>query len=135
MPVDFTLTKISELPVAGGVADSDEIVINQSGVTTRIRKDVFQAALVVTANAGVSISTVEVSGSDEITAQAGALLIAVVVVGSPGAVKVGTTDGGGEIIDDEITETNIAYSTQTYFETDTTLWLTGTATFKLYFLA
>jgi hypothetical protein len=134
MPVDFTLVKISELPVAGGVADGDELVINQSGTTARIRKDDLAGSFGVTSS-GVIISTIEVIVSEEITVPAGRLLWAVVVLGAPGDVKVGTTVGGDEILADEITGTQIVYSTLQYFETSTIVWLTGTGTFKLYFAA
>lgn len=134
MPVEFTLVKISELPVAGGVADGDELVINQSGTTARIRKDALEASLGIAAS-GISISTIEVAGSEEITVAAGRLLWAVVVLGAPGEVKVGTTEEGDEILADEITGTQIVYSILQYFETSTNVWLTGTGTFKLYFAA
>lgn len=134
MPVDFTLVKISELPVAGGVADGDELVINQSGTTARIRKDDLAGSFGV-ASSGVIISTVEVVASEEITVTAGRLLWAVVVLGAPGEVKVGTTEDGDEILADEITGTKIVYSVLEYFETNTSVWLTGTGTFRLYFAA
>lgn len=133
--MSFDIVKISQLPVAGGVSDSDELVINQSGITSRIRKDTFESALNVSAASGVVISTIEVTDAEELTATAGNLLVMIVVVGS-GAVKVGTTEGGGEILDDTIGGTHIVYNTQTYFVTSQTLYLTcdNPATFKLYFL-
>jgi len=133
---DFTLVKISELPVAGGVADGDELIINQSGVTSRIRKDVLEASLTTASSgAGVTIQTSAVTTSEELTIAAGKLLIFVVAIGSAGNVKVGTTEDGGEIVDDAIVSSHIVYNTQYYFNSETQIWLTGSATFKLYFLA
>lgn len=133
--MSFEVVKISQLPIAGGVSDGDELVINQGGITSRIRKDTLEASLSVAASSGVDVSTIEVTDADELTVAAGKLLIMIVVVGS-GAVKVGTTEGGGEILDDTIGGTHIVFNTQAYFTSSTIIYLTcdSTATFKLYFL-
>lgn len=128
---EYLPIKISALPVAGGVSDSDELVINQGGVTARIRKDVLAAAIATT---GTNlIAEFDVEGTYEINIQPGYLLTHFVAIGSPGEVKMGTTDGGGEIIDDEITGTQIVYAVPYYFNTLTTIWFTGTFSVRLYF--
>jgi len=131
---EYLPIKISELPVAGGVSDSDELVINQGGVTARIRKDVLAASFGITSG-GATVSVIEVAGSEEIVIPAGSWMIGQVFLGDAGAVKLGTTDGGGEIIDDELSgSAPLEYLQTKFFETSISLWLTGTFTARLYFL-
>lgn len=132
MPVDFVTVKGSDLPVAGGVSDSDIIIIIQNGVTSQIRKDLLAASFGTGTGTGLTVVEVEVAGSESLLIPGGLLLIHEVFEGSPGTVKLGTTDGGGEIIDDAIAVDVLEYSQTKFFKTDTTLWLNGTFTARLY---
>lgn len=135
MPVEFDLVKISQLPPAGGVSDGDEIPINQSGQTYRIRKDVLAASIAAPVVAGLTVVEVEVTGSDQIVVQADKLLFAAVVVGDTDTViKVGITEDGDEIFEDIIAvDGHIVQSRMYFFQTTTDVWLTGTGLYRLYF--
>lgn len=76
---------------------------------------------------------IAVSGSEGITVPAGSLLQHVVATGADGAVLVGTTDGGDEIINSAIDGVAMSENIGWFFETETTIWITGTCTAYLYF--
>lgn len=135
MPTDFTLVKISELPDAAGLSDSDLFAIVQSGVTRKITKSVLEGQLVVPgSDAGPTI--VEVDGSSDINVVAGKLLTHMVVLGAEGdSYAVGTTEGGGEILEESTFDSSgfVSYNLGWYFNTNTTIWLTGTFSARFYF--
>lgn len=78
-------------------------------------------------------AAITVTGSEEVTVPAGSLLTHIVCTGSAGPVKAGITDGGGELMDDVIGTGALVYNTSYFFATESTLWLTGTFTARLYF--
>jgi citrate lyase alpha subunit len=131
MPVEYTSIAISTLPTAGGVSDSDLLPIVQSGVTNKITKSALEASLAIVASGPVEV---EVVGSDVITVQAGKLLTHVVLIGSPAAVLIGTTEGGGEILDDEILGTHVVFALPYYFLTETQVWFTGNYSAKVWLI-
>lgn len=135
MPTDYTAVKISELPDASGLSDSDLLAIVQSGETRKIAKSVFETQLNVAAgDAGPVV--VAVDGSEEINVVAGKLLTNLVVVGAEGdAYAVGTTEGGGEILESSTFDSAgfVSFNLGWYFTSNTTIWLTGTFSARFYF--
>ena len=75
---------------------------------------------------------VAVSGSATFTISAGKMLEHVVCIGADGAVKVGTTLGGSEVLDGNISGGSGSFSVFQYFENSAVLYFTGTYTAKLY---
>lgn len=128
---DYTAIKISDLDPAGGVSDNDLLPIVQNGTTFKITKAALESAL-TTAPSG--LAEFDVEGSNVITVQPAHFMVYIVLIGDPGPVKVGTTEGGGEIMDDEIIDTHIVYSLPYYFLTETQVWFTGTFSAKVWFI-
>ena len=99
--VVYELKKISELPAASALSDADLIPVVQAGVTKKATKAQVGASIIGAAAASQAI-VVDVSGSADIELAAGTYIQAIIVTGSTGPVNVGTTDNGGELIDDTI---------------------------------
>lgn len=135
MPTDYTVVKGSELPDADGLSDSDLIIIIQAGVTKKVAKSDFETQLDVPASES-GPTVVDVDGTDEINVLAGKLLTNVVVVGAEGdTYAIGTTEGGGEILEEAAFDSAgfVSYNLGWYFTTNTTVWLTGTFSARFYF--
>ena len=99
--VVYDLKKISQLPAASALSDADLIPIVQAGVTKKATKAQVGASIIAAAAASQAI-VVDVSGSDSIELAAGTYIQAIIVTGSTGPVNVGTTDNGGELVDDTV---------------------------------
>ena len=135
MPTDYTAVKGSELPDADGLSDSDLIIIIQAGVTKKVAKSDFETQLDVPASES-GPTVVDVDGTDEINVVAGKLLTHIVITGDEGETyAVGTTEGGGEILEEsEIDSTEfVSYNLGYYFKNNTTVWLTGNFSARFYF--
>lgn len=78
-------------------------------------------------------AAIAVSGSEEISVPAGSLLQHVVATGADGPVLIGTTDGGDEIISSAIDGAAMSENIGWFFETTTTIWVTGTCSVRFYF--
>lgn len=77
--------------------------------------------------------TVVVSGTGTTTTDAGKMIDdVVIIVGISGSVKVGTTVGGGQIIDEILPIGNHVYTLKLYYTGSTILYLTGNFTIKIY---
>ena len=130
--MSLELIKGSLLPRATNVGDSDDLFIIQAGVTKIARK-----SLIGTTGGGGgdmlnSVISVDVSGSNLTVFQAGTLISKIIAIGSAGPIKVGTTLGGGEIIDDELTgDPFVQEAVGKYFETDTSVYYTGDFSLKI----
>ena len=99
--VVYDLKKISQLPAASALSDADLIPIVQAGVTKKATKAQVGASIIAAAAASQAI-VVDVSGSDSIELAAGTYIQAIIITGSTGPVNVGTTDNGGELVDDTV---------------------------------
>lgn len=132
MAVEYTPIKISGLPAGSALSDSDLIPVTQAGVTKKVTAAAVQAY--VGGGGGITAATVlNISGTGSVNLDAGAFVQAIIVTGSTGSVKVGTTVSGGEIIDDSITTgTPLIYPSLGVFSTSSqTLYFTGTFKIRL----
>lgn len=135
MPTDYTAVKGSELPDADGLSDSDLIIIIQAGVTKKVTKSAFETQMDVPASES-GPTVVDVDGTDEINVLAGKLLTHMVVIGAEGdSYAVGTTEGGGEILEESTFDSSgfVSFNLGWYFTSNTTIWLTGTFSARFYF--
>jgi hypothetical protein len=131
MAVDYTPVRVSNLPNASALSDTDSFPVVQAGVTkkaTGAQIRTFSNAL-----STVVITVINVASSGSVTLNAASFVSAMIITGSTGAVKVGTTGGGGEIIDDAIvTGTPLVYpGTGIFSITSQTLYFTGTFKIRL----
>lgn len=131
MSTELQLVKGSALPRATSVGASDDIFIIQAGVTKIARKDLISAG----GGGGDALNavvSVDVSASGSAMFSAGTLISKIIALGSAGSIKVGTTMGGGEIIDDTLTGSPfVQEAVGKYFETDGTLYFTGNFSLKI----
>lgn len=136
MAVEYTPIKISNLPTGSAISDADLIPVTQAGVTKKVTAAAVQAYVGSGGGSGggVTAATVlNISGTGSINLEAGAFVHAIIITGSTGAVKVGTTLAGGEIIDDSITTgIPLIYPSLGVFSTSSqTLHFTGTFKIRL----
>lgn len=135
MAVEYTPIKISSLPTGSAISDADLIPVTQAGVTKKVTAAAVQAYVGSGGGGGgVTAATVlNISGTGSINLEAGAFVHAIIITGSTGSVKVGTTVSGGEIIDDSITTgTPLIYPSLGVFSTSSqTLYFTGTFKIRL----
>jgi hypothetical protein len=131
MSVEIELVKGSALPRANSVGDTDDIFIIQAGVTKIARKNLISSG----GGGGDMLNavvSVDVSSSGSTMFSAGTLISKIIALGSAGSIKVGTTIGGGEIIDDTLTgDPFVQEAVGKYFETDGTLYFTGNFSLKI----
>lgn len=125
MPTELTPVAISALPAASALSDADIFPVVQAGVTKKATK-----AQVAFGISGVTSARIINVTTDSLTViPAGTYLQAIIVTGSTGNVKIGTTEGGGELMDDSIsTGTPLVYAliSSPFFASETTIYFTGT---------
>ena len=131
--VVYDLKKISQLPAASALSDADLIPIVQAGVTKKATKAQVGASIIAAAAASQAI-VVDVSGSDSIELPAATYIQAIIITGSTGPVNVGTTDNGGELVDDTVsTGVPLVYSLlpDPFFLGAQTIYFNGTFKVRL----
>lgn len=134
MAVEYTPIKISGLPAGSALSDSDLFPITQAGITKKVTAAAIQSYMGLGGGSGDgTIIVQDVSSAGTLALDAGAFVQAIIITGSTGAVKVGTTLSGGEIIDDTITTgTPLIYPSLGVFSTSSqTLHFTGTFKIRL----
>lgn len=99
--VVYELKKISQLPAASSLSDADLIAVVQAGVTKKVTKAQLAASIIAGESAS-QVVIVPVTGSADIELPAGTYIQAIIVTGSTGPVNIGTTDNGGELVDDTV---------------------------------
>jgi hypothetical protein len=132
--MSFDVVKGSTLPAAVNVGDSDQVIIIQAGVTKRAQK-----SLISSGGGGgggdmiTAVVSVDVSSSGSSTFSAGTLISKIIALGSAGTIKIGTTVGGGEIVDDALSGSSpfVQEAVGKYFESDTTVYFTGNFSLKI----
>jgi hypothetical protein len=130
MSAEIQLVKGRLLPRAINVGDTDDVFIIQAGVTKIARK-----TLIDSVGGGASVAVVvpvAVSGSGSIVVEAGTYIQEAIVIGVDGEYKVGTSVGGGEIIEDTYTGDYVSHpGLGRYFALTTTIHFTGDFFIKL----
>lgn len=99
--VVYELKKISQLPAASSLSDADLFAVVQAGVTKKATKAQI-AASVIASQSAAQVVVVDVSGSADIELAAGTYIQAIIITGNTGPVNIGTTDNGGELVDDTV---------------------------------
>lgn len=117
--------RIDQLPAASALSDADLIPIMQAGVTKKATK----AQVSVGVSGPCLAQIVNASGSATFELPAGTYIQAIIMTGNTGSVKIGTSAGGGQIVDDSVvTGTPLVYSLvgDAFYASATTLHFTGT---------
>ena len=117
--------KAPDLPAAGSAATVDELVFIQGGQVKRV-----QVGLLPSAPTGMGFTEVLVAGSATLAVPAGSAIGQIILVrgaAAAGAALVGTSVGGGQIIDDYLDGTHLQYSAapNTFFPSSATVHFTG----------
>lgn len=123
---------VDNLPVVASLdVNNDYLPVFSAGggVTGKVLVNAVSAGGTIPA----TTQEVEVVGSDTLVLPAGTLIQSIVVIGADGAVNIGTTNGGGQLVDDEIQGKPLIYSTlyDPYFPSGITIYFQGTYTAKL----
>jgi len=122
----------SSLPLATSVSDSDVFFIIQGGQTKILPKSYVGGGSGGGGDVLNAVVDASISSSGSLVLEAGTLISKIVITGSAGTFKIGTTAGNGEIIDDSFDGTPVVFeSVGKYFETATTIYFTGTFNVKL----
>ena len=130
---------ITQLPSADGLSDADLFAVVQSGGTKKLSFLALSTALGTgpAVTIPTSVSVVSVSGSDELTIPALSVLTIIVVTGGAGSVKIGTSVGGGEIMDQTIESGDtylIDQAVGLFFSLNTPIYFTGNFTARMAFI-
>lgn len=131
----YDLKKISALPSAGTINSADIVPIVQGGVTKKTTFQVLQNTFGSGPGGGAAtVIEVVVAGSDTVVFGEGVFLQAIVFTGADGAVQVGLTASGTEIVDDAIAGKPLVYSLlpDPFFPAGVTLHFTGTFTARIF---
>ena len=126
MANEYNPIKISQLPAASALSDADIFPVTQAGVTKKATGALIRSF--ANAESAVTITILNVSSAGTLALEPGTFVQAIIITGSTGSVKVGTTLAGGEIIDDSITTgTPLVYpASGVFFVGSQTLHFTGT---------
>lgn len=130
----FDLKKISELPATATINDADIVVLVQGGVTKRTVWAVLKNALSGAPSGATFVTEVTVDGAESAVFASGIIIQSIVFTGSDGPVKVGTTDGGDELVLDAIDGKPLVYSIlpDPFYPSGVTLYFEGDFTAKIF---
>jgi hypothetical protein len=128
---DFQLVRTADLPLFDTYTGNELAVVTLNGETGNLPVSLLP---VNSPDSAAQILTFSVTGAATVELPANTLVAAFVATGSPGAVLVGTSIGGGQMVDDEISSGALVYTALpiAFFAAAQTLHFTGTFNARLY---
>jgi len=127
-----TTKKISQLPVGQTPNNADQLVLLQAGQTVRVTASQMRDYMGIP-EGGFEALVFDVIDDDSVILPAGAYVSSIIITGD-GAVKVGTTANGGELVEDTVSASSpLIYAglPNSFSESSRTIHFTGTAKYRL----